>query len=219
MAISGSPSPNSPYTWITNDSTQTSPTVATVTGFRSDQVTTVNTTANMPVPFDLGYLSPLRTIELLQVIGVLPPGNDGVVAYTTDRSVKQPWNDAWGNPLIVSYALFIPERYHRTYDVENRRDLFLRSALIAYSYNREVYMAAGALGPVLDSSFSTQSLAADQSTIGTDQFLYGAWRQICRLCAAQTWTEQSFTNPPWNGIKTGTVKGQTSFLSAPTSVH
>ena len=218
MTVNGSPNNGNWFQWAPTDSSQSSPASGLVNASRSDG-TLITTTPNLPLPFDLGYLSPMQTVSLLQVIGVLEPGAQGLSDYQSNRSTKAPWNDAWGNPLVVVYALFIPERYHRNYDVENQRDLLLRSALKAYSYNRAVYLAVAAAGPTLDPTISLSMLANNTTVQGTAVFLQQYWQSIAKVTAAQTWTESSFNNPPWQGVKIATVKNQTCFLSSPIGVH
>jgi len=218
MTVNGNPFVGSYFSWNSTDGSQSAPAGTTVTGTRSDG-SIVSTTSNMAVPFDLGYLSPMQTVSLLQVIGVLAPGAQGLSDYQSNRSTKAPWNDSWGNPLVVVYAMFIPERYHRTYDVENQRDLLLRYALQAYTYNRAVYLAVAAAGPVVNPSISVSTLATNATAQGTATFLQQYWQSIAKVTAAQTWTEASFANPPWQGVKIATSNGQTCFLSSPIGVH
>jgi type II secretory pathway pseudopilin PulG len=181
---------------------------------RSDGSTVTGTAlgSNMPLPFDLGYLSPLQTILLLQATGTLSAAT-GANDYRTNRSPSAPWNDAWGNPLIVVYAIFQPERYIRTFDGEDRRDLFLRSAKQNYQYNRAIYFAIGAAGKTLYSNVNlTWSVGNDAVN------LQAYWLQIRDVCNAVSWTEASFDSPPWTGIKVGKKNGARSLLSAPAIV-
>jgi prepilin-type N-terminal cleavage/methylation domain-containing protein len=197
---------------------QTAPLVSPVTGHRSDG-SSVSVEANQPLPFDLGWLSPLRTIELLKVADLLD-ATTGERDYRTDRSPKRLWNDAWGNPLVLSFAIFQPERFQRVCDGENRRDLMLKKALDAYGYNRSAYLAAGAVGPdrgplrpALDALAASSSPAEDQAALAA------LWKQICVTCDAVTWTEASFAAPPWKGVKVGKKAGMRSFLTTPSEVR
>lgn len=66
--------------------------------------------AQPPLAASLDQLSPLDSIGLLQIAGVLPGGQPGIDAYRNDRSPQKPWNDRWGNPLVVVSAAFLPPR-------------------------------------------------------------------------------------------------------------
>jgi type II secretory pathway pseudopilin PulG len=214
----GSSFGTSPYTWTTGSGGQFAPVSGTITGTRSDG-STVSTTPNMPVPYDLGLLSPMQTVLFLQIAQILPPGNDGVVAYHENRSPKEPWNDSWGNPLVVAYAIFQPERFCRTYDAENRRDLLLKSSLKVYGFNRAVYLSVGALGIKLAPSLNMGDLANSSTPITDAPLFVSMWKQITRVCNAATWTEASFANPPWHGVNIVTSGVETCFLTNPIEVH
>lgn len=60
---------------------------------------------------DLGQLSPLATIQLLQLAGIVEADDAGAAAYRGNRGPKQPWNDAWGNPLVLVWAECMAPRY------------------------------------------------------------------------------------------------------------
>lgn len=157
---------------------------------------------NRPLPFDLGHCSPLRSIALLQAAGVLVPGVDGAAAYRSDRNPSRPWNDAWGHPLVVVYALFQPERFYRDGDKWNRRDRFLRASRTVYQYDRELYLSVGAIGPVLESGWGGGGATWSESDdAGAQRRL---WRQIRSSTKAWKWTEAAWTGtPPWTGVRVG----------------
>lgn len=152
---------------------------------------------NAALPFDLGHCSPLRTIALLQAAGILAPGAVGEDAYRTDRKPRQPWNDAWGHPLVVVYAMYQPERYQRTFDNQNRRDLLMRGGHKSYQYNRSLYFAVGAPGAEVGNSPQTWTAAEDLTVLRDN------WLWIRYICDAHEWDETAFTKPPWNGVRTG----------------
>jgi hypothetical protein len=204
--------------FLTTGGQQTAPVLSPVTGHRSDG-TTVSVEANQPLPFDLGWLSPLRTIELLEVAGVLD-ATTGEHDYRTDRSPRRHWNDAWGNPLVLSFALFQPERFQRVCDGENRRDLLLKKASDAYGYNRSAYLAAGAIGPDRGALRPTLDALAASGSVAEDQAALAAmWKQIGLTCGAAAWTEAGFAAPPWKGVKLGKKNGMRCFLSTPSEVR
>lgn len=55
--------------------------------------------------------TPLKTIELLQLVERLPAGEAGKMSYRNDRNSSLPFNDYWGNPLIIAAAGFVAPRY------------------------------------------------------------------------------------------------------------
>jgi prepilin-type N-terminal cleavage/methylation domain-containing protein len=204
--------------FLTTGSQQTAPLVSPVTGHRSDG-STVTVEANQPLPFDLGLLSPLSTVDLLKLAGTLD-ATTGEHDYRTDRNPRRLWNDAWGNPLVISFAIFQPERFQRVCDGQNRRDLLLKKAYDAYGYNRSVYLAAGAIGPDRGALRpSIDALAASGSAAEDRVALAAIWKQIGANCDAVSWTEAGFSAPPWKGVKLGRKNGMRSFLSTPSEVR
>ncbi len=64
----------------------------------------------------LADLSPVYTIRLLELAEILPQENTtdetgGKFDFRRDRSDKRPFNDAWGNPLVVGVAGCLAPRY------------------------------------------------------------------------------------------------------------
>ena len=51
--------------------------------------------------------SPLATMRLLKLAGII----ENEEQYRKDRSPNKPWNDAWGNPLVIAAAAFIAPRH------------------------------------------------------------------------------------------------------------
>ncbi len=56
---------------------------------------------------DLSELYPRRSGEILVLLGLA----DSLADYRNDRGPQRPFNDAWGNPLVVAYAIYQPPRY------------------------------------------------------------------------------------------------------------
>jgi type II secretory pathway pseudopilin PulG len=216
-ATLGSSSGSSPiWSWSATSGVQTDwVTMTSATRSDGSAVPTTSLTANLPMPFDLGYLSPVQTIAFLQAAGVLSAAT-GANDYRTNRSPSAPWNDAWGHPLIVVYAIFQPERYIRKFDGQVRRDLFLRSAKQNYQFDRAIYFAVGAAGGTLYSNVSSLTQSWTASSDAT--VLQAYWLQIRDVCNAVSWTETSFDSPPWTGVKVGKKNNARSLLSAPVIV-
>lgn len=214
-ATYGPPATSTIWNWAPNSSSQTD-WVTPISATRSDG-TSATFQSNLPLPFDLGYCSPLCTIALLQASGVLPPGQAGIDAYHNDRGLERAWNDAWGNPLVVVYALYIPERYSRTWDDYTRRDLFVRMAKDQYHTNRLVYLAVGAVGNTLDTT-DYPDLAPTWNPSIDASVLRDYYLQIRSVCSAASWTENSFTAPPWQNVKVGRSGNFQCLLTAPVAL-
>lgn len=205
-----------PYEWTAMDPAQTSP-VRLLAATRSDgsAVPADRVMANLPIPYDLGHSSPLRTIQFLQAAGILEPGVAGVDAYRKDRSPRRPWNDAWGNPLVVVYTLYQPERYFRRTYGQNRRDLLLRSAKKAYGMDRAAYISAGSAGGNLRTPLPVAWTSATEDC----EALRSLWLQIRDVCDAEEWDETGFEQAPWTGVRSATVGSQHCLLAAPVVVR
>lgn len=192
-----------------------------------------------PAARNLADLSPLHTLALLQAAGVLedPSGAD---EYRSNRSPAKPWNDAWGNPLIVVAAAFHPPRHDaRGVDVTNdamtdaayhrSRDFLIHRARTLFGYASSVYLSVGAMGPTPAATTRTAAGAADDApltwTAGGDNIvLQQAWMDIRVICAAEEWNERAFSTPPWSGVRkrsgTDPTTGQSRMclLQSPTEV-
>lgn len=187
---------------------------------------------------DLSDLTPLFSLPFLQATGLMEVA-DPVLAYHSNRDPKRPWNDAWGNPLILGVALYQPrmntalalrEREELQGGNANRpiirQDLFVKRAQAAYSYAKAFYISAGSLGSRIDAPLTETMLAnpaADWDSPGTG-ILAESWRQINAVCnddgsGNDLWTsaggKDPFKDPPWAGVKRGKKAGRYAFLSAP----
>jgi prepilin-type N-terminal cleavage/methylation domain-containing protein len=188
----------------------------TWSAIRSDG-STLTAESHLPQPFDLGLLSPIKTVALLQAAGILEgddSSNQGPQAYRTLRDKSKPWNDHWGNPLVVSAALFQPERYRRDADEFNRRDLFLKAAKDVYGYNRSLYIAVGATGPTAASGLNGSWSIADD-----EQELVNRWNQIRDVCKAKEWTEEAWVAPVWKDVRVTTRGAERCMLTAPLEIR
>ncbi len=73
----------------------------------------VQTTVLMgPERFMLRHMSPFNTRKLLKLANVLPTKASDATwpekQYMTNRKTSEPWNDAWGHPLVVASVLYQP---------------------------------------------------------------------------------------------------------------
>lgn len=153
-------------------------------------------------------LWPDRSADILAFLHIVP----SAARYHDDRSPKRPWNDAWGNPLVVAYALYQPPEYLGG-DPTLYRDHYLRQAQSLYQYNRSLYVTVAAGGPRLDPVRFPSGLGADWA-----DNLQRLWQQACAVTmpnADLEWTEQSFRTAPWGGVWKNRVGDLECFISAP----
>ncbi len=217
----GSPVSTRLWTWSTSSPAETAD-VQITTCNRSDGNAYVPAdsmhNSNVAMPFDMGWMSPLATIRLLQAADVLKPGTVGEDDYRSGRKPSSPWNDAWGNPLVVTYAMFQPERFVRTFDGQNRRDFLMRGAMKEYQYNRSIYLAVGDPGP--DLTPAVAGLVLPKTWIASDDAitLRDYWKQIRFVTDAKDWNENAFASPPWDGIRLRKKSGVKCLVTAPNEV-
>ncbi|MBA3707306.1 MAG: type II secretion system protein [Planctomycetes bacterium] len=167
------------------------------------------------IPRNLGELSPLNTITLLQLAGVVPQGPDGETAYRTDRGTKRPWNDRWGHPLVVVNAVFLPGRYdfnnaEETQDLKGGRDFFIKKSKQNFQFSRAVYIAIGAIGPRLVKPLPEPWTAAEDAITLRD-----LWLQIRDVTEAVKWDENAFSKPPWSAVRIKKRGEQRCLLTVP----
>ncbi|MFM2089761.1 MAG: hypothetical protein RLZZ127_250 [Planctomycetota bacterium] len=155
-------------TWAGDAVKTASVNAGSVVALRSNGVTTP-VSAAAPVPFDAGWMSPVRSLALLQISGVVGPTAAALAEVRADRNPARDWNDRWGNPLVVTFALFQPERVYSSdaaSDYTDRsRDALLKSAEAVYGYNRSLYLSVVAPGPALGTGLTAWSASADAATL------------------------------------------------------
>lgn len=168
----------------------------------------------------LHQLDPSLSAELIAASGIIENVADPAEArtlYRTSRATSQPFNDAWGNPLVASWGLFQPagDRYliggTAYYDSRMFQD-----ARKVYGYQRAVYLTIGAIGPKLPDPLTAEVLATttDQPT-WTGTILPTLWTSIASTCQAQEWVGASFQRPPWTGPRRKRANGLWSTLASP----
>lgn len=155
---------------------------------------------------NLHELWPRRSAEILAYLGVVAD----VETYHANRSPKQAWNDAWGHPLVASYAIYQPPEYLGTNSARHP-DHYLQRAQELYQYNRSIYVSIGAPGP----DISPYAFVTDWNIN-----LTALWNHICDIAMANeamTWSERSFHTNPWSGIRVADDESgeRRVFLSAP----
>jgi len=161
----------------------------------------------------LGQLSPDRTVRLLALAGILPAGDPDALAR--DRGRNRTWNDRWGNALVAAHGLYQPFENTTAMSRDFARsgswfaysDLGLAAAEEAYRSTRIIYLTTAAAGP------------EPQPASDLDAQLTATWRQANEVCQQDTvWSETSWANPPWQGVKRGRRGSERCFLSAPIEI-
>jgi prepilin-type N-terminal cleavage/methylation domain-containing protein len=177
----------------------------------------------------LADLSPLRTIDLLQAAGVVPGTDEGRDSYRQNRSPGKNWNDAWGSPLVVACAHYLPARYdfddvndtmlHQelgkqipkmSRDALGGRDYFMTKADETYGYHRSFYATVGATGGLHGGIIPGDWQAADD-----DETLRSLWVEITQVTRANEWTGASFDSPPWSGLRSIDHEGAAMHVLSP----
>lgn len=183
-------------------------------------------------PFGLSQMNVECSATLLELAEVLP--TDGLSAYEMERDPGAAWNDRWGNPLVVGYALYQygPDADHTAVNEGVPPDRAAVEGLSGaargfagrfnwqwkrvqdfYGYTRSCYLAVGSAGPVLDDQ------RADAA---------GLWAQIDRVAnrddeGDELWRTGNGVNamnqPPWQGIRVEKDGRRIGILSAPLEVR
>jgi prepilin-type N-terminal cleavage/methylation domain-containing protein len=143
-----------------------------------------------PLTRTLADFSPVATLELLAAAAT----GATVTGWQSDRAPELPFNDAWGNPLIVAFGIYQP----------TSEDL-LRLAEPRFQSTLALYLAVGSSGPN-QSAALTGVYATDRDAL---------WGQIATVCKASEWSETGYGEPPWSGVRRGISGKLRSFLSAP----
>jgi len=170
---------------------------------------------DQPEEHRLAELWPERSEDLLVRSGVGTRRD-----IRNNRSSNMAWNDAYGNPLVVSYALYQPPRCDRSErDTANDHlggwvrggltfpaDTYLRSADQAYGYTRSLFISVASVGPTLDPAHFPGGGLPDPSATDAEWTAAwrGCWQQVCAVTMptpAEAWTEASFVAPPWQGVR------------------
>lgn len=196
----------------------------------------------------LSELTPDFSPELLMLAGVLPLEGSGAAAvdqarrlYRSDRRPRAPWNDAWGNPLVVGFAWYHPRKNttianraigggsHATLGTgmnaqANRQDLFAQRAVERYGWFRAVYVAIAAIGSEPPSGLTKAELADPLATwTGTTGVQLRIWQAADLACnrdgGGEIWRSRPgsdlLAKPPWTGVRNALVAGSVRLLSAP----
>ncbi len=189
----------------------------------------------------LGDLTPVLSAELLRISGSLDArfSTDAAAwtAYRTDRRRSAPWNDAWGRPLMLSFALFHPRKFTHPPLKEwihfTPEDQFVRSARVAYGYSRSLYVAGAGVGPRLPDAVVPASItqeASDWTTPDTG-LLAQLWAQSIAVAGSASGVElwrtdgtvtppiNAFAKPPWAGVRRAHVNGRYCLVAAPVEIR
>ncbi len=185
-----------------------------------------------PAGFALSWpsMNPGRSMELLTAAGVLPNTTAPFTAYATDRSPGAAWNDAWGFPLIVAYAVyqFAPASGQAMDAAFSNQWRLVKER---YGTTRSVLVAVGAVGPATPPTPPgvPDTFAIDFATAAThDAEALRLWSGIDQVAnrdanGAPMWRVDAggapvnaMVNPPWSGVHRGASSdGRVCLLSLP----
>jgi len=195
----------------------------------------VKSTNYLGIPFTLAEMTARFTPDLLVGAGVCPDA----ATYRSDRNPTKPWNDPWGNPIVIGLGMYhygpitaeARTRWPWT-EVGTSGEQPLSSAAFAkqwaeargyYGTLRHLYLGVGAIGPEGPTTFTAPV---------TDPDLEACWQQILSLCAtaadgsalwrvapALTPPVDALANPPWQGLRQHKVGTKQSLLALPLVVE
>lgn len=205
-----------------------------------------NLTPTAPAARSLDQLSPLDSIRLLQIAGILPAGAQGEAAYRQERSADKPWNDRWGNPLVLVSAVFLPPRSEvcenrilpKTGEGYSSSRLALlglpssfgegtpwpyvggnpRDALLS-RYSEAGFSRAVYVAVGAPGPKVRDALPSPWTAVQDPVVLRNLWLQVREVCKASEWNENALVAPPWNGSRLGKLGGMRSMLSAPFEIR
>jgi len=180
----------------------------------------------------------------LSVLAGIAPDVD---RYASDRGRDRPWNDPWGNPLLIAFAFFqygpanaaTAARWPATqtppaggsYSGENPANTQAfteqwKEVRRAYGTTQSVYLAFGAVGPRLPEDGSVT-----MATPLTTNVLEDLWYVVNTVCnqasdGSDLWcihpdaapAVDSFAKPPWQGLRRAKRSGVESILALPMTV-
>ncbi len=161
-----------------------------------------------PEAHKITELWPRNTVPMLRLCGILIGADEAsAVESYKDRGVSRAFNDAWGHPLVVAHALYQPTRCQ----IGGRypQDYYLKEGLAQYQYNRSVYIAVAACGPMLNPTYFASGFpnTASYATYADwEPTVQSAWDGACEACLTGSqpmWDETSFDRPPWKGARLG----------------
>ncbi len=196
-----------------------------------------NTADALPDVFLLRHCSPHRTRQLLAVAGIAPAEGTGAKAtfipYMTDRNPRRDWNDAWGRPLIVSFAMYQPPRNcpRHNFNASTNdpatfgEDIVLNAAKDRYRTIHQFYITTAAAGPVMPEIGEARlSGGREADWTGSGGVPALIWRRVAvgrpdqdepPVCQQGTWDPRrqrwlgewdqgSFDHPPFQGVRVAT---------------
>lgn len=164
----------------------------------------------------LDQLDPTATTGFLRFLGIM----DNDTQWLDDRSQTRGWNDAWGNPVVIAFALYQPQ-LNTTTQTQWRQagnnlvtrtgvlpDLYLKQAMSTYGFNRAVYLSFGSVGPQPRVAIASTAIQASRDL----------WTQVSDVCNAAEWDQEAWDARPetWKGdVRWGKRNGERCFLTAP----
>lgn len=152
-------------------------------------------------PISIRRMCPTVSLYFLVEAGVLP-FDTAVASYRDDRKTERPWNDRWGNPLVISYLLY--QAASGTASTDARR---------TYGSQRMLYVSAAASGSKLTGG------TGNAMSRPTEVWNHALNVASAGDAAATIWDENSFAQPPWRNVKTFRTSTGDAWLLAPMEIR
>jgi prepilin-type N-terminal cleavage/methylation domain-containing protein len=118
--------------------------------------------------------------------------------YTTDRRTKEPWNDKWGNPIVVAYGIFQPQPFPTgTGNNEGGPqgpNPYATQSLQVYQYARSFYISVAAAGPIVRNITPANLVSTSMST----------WIDTPPAASPGATIQQWQPSPAWDNTNFGT---------------
>lgn len=206
-----------------------------------------------PDPIGISSMTPRFSAELMLLAGVSGADDQTVSAidrarelYFSDRNPNKPWNDRWGNPLVIGFAWYHPRMNASINNAIERRgavhssitnamepmfrreDLFLIRAQESYGFYRSIYASVGSVTDVLPTSIYPADLkSASSDWTGAAGLLATLWIEIETACnhenGSELWapapSRDLVTQPPWRGVRSISLNRKERMLVAPVEIR
>jgi prepilin-type N-terminal cleavage/methylation domain-containing protein len=158
---------------------------------------TMNLLKAASVLTDDPYTDPANTGKFIPGDDFVDIGGTGTYQYasdlyTTDRRSREPWNDKWGNPLVVAYAIYQPPPGKGGPQGPNE---LATKAQNVYNYSRSIYISVAAAGPYVR-NISTAKLASP---------VMGDWIDTPPGSPPGSTITPWQASPPWDNTNFGTT--------------
>lgn len=178
--------------------------------------------------FTLAQMNPRKSYELLLAAGILRGGDEGLTAYASNRSDNVAWNDRWGNPLVVAYALY---QYgpalgpNESVPPSAGFNTQWRQVQERYGTTRAVTVVVGASGPIIPTGIDLNAMTTLEPR---ETALVALWTHIDEVAnregdgvtprwrIADNGAINAIDRSPWTGVRHHRLaNGRIALLSSP----